>query len=125
MGDQLDLVGARAIQLAAVDHLKVLGKAKVPGNLLGKYRRFAGGDIQRALLALQQLQQLAHAIEQLILIQTHLTETLAVMVHRLPGRSLVELIRLHKTLQQRRADKVLQRLQIRLVDTQFGQRMLH
>jgi hypothetical protein len=48
-----------------------------------------------------------------------------VMVHRPPGSGLVELIRLHKALQQRRPDKVFQRLQIRFIDTQLRERMQH
>jgi hypothetical protein len=48
MRDQLDLVGARAIQLAAVDHLEVPGEIEMPGDLDGEHRRLAGGDIQRA-----------------------------------------------------------------------------
>ena len=42
------------------------------------------------------------------------------MLHRLPGSGLVEVIAVHKALQQRRADKVLQGTQVRLLDAQPG-----
>ena len=56
MGDQLHLVGARAVQLAAVDHLEVPGEIEMPGDLHGEHPRLAGGDIQGAALLAEQLQ---------------------------------------------------------------------
>jgi hypothetical protein len=45
------------------------------------------------------------------------------MVHRLPNRGLIEVIAVHK--RTATADnKMLQRLQVRLINTQLGQRML-
>ncbi|MNE80372.1 hypothetical protein D3C80_1769350 [compost metagenome] len=40
VGNQLDLVGAGAVQFAAVDHLEVPGEVEVPGNFPGENPRF-------------------------------------------------------------------------------------
>ncbi|MOA03584.1 hypothetical protein D3C78_1230960 [compost metagenome] len=47
------------------------------------------------------------------------------MVHRFPGAGFVEAVGLHEALQQRRADEMFQPSQIRLMDLQSGQGVLH
>uniref|UniRef100_A0A1I8AQ18 ABC transporter substrate-binding protein n=1 Tax=Steinernema glaseri TaxID=37863 RepID=A0A1I8AQ18_9BILA len=67
--NQLHLVGARTVQLAAVDDLEMPGKIEVPGNLAGELPGLGGGDVQRAPLRLQPFEQLAHAFEHAVLVQ--------------------------------------------------------
>src|SRR5690606_31987398 len=97
------------------------GEAEISGDLGGKYRRLAGGDIQRAALRPQHAEQCLDAIEWSIFIQPGDLEALAVVVDRLPGGGLVQVIAAHEALQQRRADEMFQRGQVWLVDVQLGE----
>ncbi|MNN60918.1 hypothetical protein D3C81_1761290 [compost metagenome] len=124
MANQLDLVGARAVQFAAVNHLEVMVERKVPGNLAGKLPRLGRGHIQRAPLPIEGFEQLRHTIEHLVLVKTGNAEALAIEIDRLPRLGFVEAVKLHECLQQGRADEVFEAGQVRLIDTQFGQRVL-
>ncbi|MNL44185.1 hypothetical protein D3C87_1667440 [compost metagenome] len=44
--DQLDFVGAGAIEFTPINHLEVLGEVEMPGDLTGKHPRLGGGDVQ-------------------------------------------------------------------------------
>lgn len=124
MANQLNLVGARAVQFAAVDHLEVVVEGEVPGNFAGKLPRFGSGDIQRAALAVQGLEQLRHAGEHQVFVQPGHAEALAVEIDRLPRLGFVETIELHERLQQRWADEVLEAGQVWLIDAQLCQGIL-
>ncbi len=124
VGDQFDLVGARAVQLTAVDHLEVLGEIEMPGDLPGKFPRLGGGHIQLAPLAIQRFQQWHDPVEHPVFIEPGDLEAFAIEIHRLPRPGLVEIVELHKGLQQRRADKVFELGQVRLINAQLGQGVL-
>ncbi|MNT52461.1 hypothetical protein D3C72_1894890 [compost metagenome] len=53
MGDEFDLVGTGAVELAAVDHLEVMIELEMPGDLAGEFPGFGGGDVQRPALPVQ------------------------------------------------------------------------
>ncbi|MNJ47706.1 hypothetical protein D3C77_428730 [compost metagenome] len=124
MGDEFDLVGTGAVELAAVDHLEVMIELEMPGDLAGELPGFGGGDVQRPALPVQGFKQWLDAVEHLVLVQPGDLETLTVEVHRVPGLGFVEAIKLHERLQQGRADEVLQACQVRLIDAEFGQGVL-
>ena len=48
VGNQLDLVGPRAIQFAAVNDFEVFGEVEVPGDFPGEDPRLGGRDVQLA-----------------------------------------------------------------------------
>ncbi|MNQ67730.1 hypothetical protein D3C85_822640 [compost metagenome] len=125
MFDQLDLVGAGAVQLAAIDHLEMLGEVEMTGDLPREFPGLRCRDIQVPALPLKGVQQLDDPFEHFVLIQPRDLETLTVMVDCLPGLGLVETIELHERLQQRRADEVFQLGQVRFVDAEFGQGVLN
>ncbi len=124
VGDQLDLVGPGAVQLAAVDHLEVPGKIEMPGNLAGEHPGLGRGDVQGAALSAEGFQQGRDPIEHPVFIQPGDLETLAVEIHRFPGPGLVETVELHERLQQRWPDKVFELAQVRLVDAQLAEGVL-
>ncbi|RWW90813.1 hypothetical protein BHE74_00000946 [Ensete ventricosum] len=124
MRDQLDFVGARAVQLTAVDHLEVLGEIEMPGDLASEYPRLRRGDVELAALAAQVFQQRHHTLEHVVFIQPGDLEAFAIEIHRLPGLGFIKAVELHERLQQRRADKVFEFGQVRLVDAQFAKGIL-
>src|SRR5690606_41891049 len=63
VGNQLDLVGTSAVQLAAVAHLEVMVEGEGPGDLAGKYRRLGSGGVKRAALVPQVFEHLQNAVE--------------------------------------------------------------
>ena len=124
VANQLDLVGAGAVQFAAVDHLEMMVEGEVPGDLAGELPGLRGGDVQRAALAVEGLEQVWHAVEHQVFVQAGDAEALTIEVHRLPGLGFVEAIELHEGLQQRWSDEVFETGQVRLVDAQLGQGVL-
>ena len=100
-------------------------EAEVPGDFHGEHRGLAGGDEQAATLRAQLFEQRADAVERTVLVQAGDAKTLAVVMHRLPGALLVHPVAAHEALQQRRADEMLQGGQVRLVNAQLRQRVLH
>src|SRR5690606_27862516 len=93
VGDQVALVGAGAVQLAAVDAFEVLVEGEVPGDLRREHGGFAGGDEQPTALLAQLFEQRMDAVEGAVLVQAGGAKALAVVVHGLPGALLVHAIR--------------------------------
>ncbi|MNJ55471.1 hypothetical protein D3C77_509620 [compost metagenome] len=124
VGDQLDLIGAGAVEFAAVDHLEVMIEFEMAGNLTGEFPGLGCGDVQRPALPVQAFEQRLDTLEYQVLVQSGDLETFTVEVHRIPGSGLVEAVELHERLQQRRADEVFQACQVRFIDTEFAQGVL-
>ena len=98
MGDQLDLVGAGAVQLAAIDQLEVVVEGEMPRDFAGENRGFRRRYIERPALSAQVFEHLQHAVEQQVFVQPDRFEALAVMADCFPCPRLIEAIELHERL---------------------------
>ncbi|MNN34743.1 hypothetical protein D3C81_1485620 [compost metagenome] len=124
VANQLDLVGAGAVQFAAVNHLEVMIEGEVPGDLTGELPGLGRRDVKRAALTVKGLEQFRHTFEDQVFVKAGDTEAFPVKIHRLPRLGFIEAVELHEGLQQGWADEVLEPRQVRLVDAQFGQGIL-
>ncbi len=87
-------------------------------NLLHKHRGLAGGYRQTEPPAGEDLQHPGHARVDLVLIHSLVAETLPVFFHGRQRLFLLHAVKLHKTVFQRRSDKGLQLVQIRLLNAE-------
>lgn len=102
--DDLRLVHAGAVQLAAYDFLKIFGKPKMPQNFLREHLRLGGSHRQHPASVSQRPEKLFHTGINLIFKHTLFPKPLPVFFHRqqrfLPGKPPVGF----KGFRQRRPD---------------------
>ena len=94
-------------------------------NPLHKRFRLAGCHGEMTAGLLQGRQHLFHAGIQLVFINTGHRKTLPVFFHRTLSHLPLHPVKLHETVHQRRSNKYLKLVQIRLLDSHLMQRILN
>src|SRR3546814_13836915 len=77
VSNQLNFVGARTVQLTAIDHFEVPGEVEVAGDFPGEDPRFGGGNVQLPTLATQGFQQRPHTVEDAVFVQPRAQQSVA------------------------------------------------
>ena len=125
MGDQVALVGPRAVHLAAVDGLEIRRQTEVFGNRTGIEPRLRRHHEQSPAITPKQVEQFRHALVDTIFVHADIGKTLTVISDGLAGTGLIQTVEVHERFLERRADKALKIGQIEHPNILARERELH
>ncbi len=123
--NHLILVHSGSVQLASHHHVKVPCYMKMLQNPADKDRGLAGSNRQNHALGTQGAQHPRNPLVNLVLEDSLLLKALSVLLHGALSLLLAHMVELHEALLQRRTDKGLQLVQIRLLNPESRKGVLH